>query len=201
VLDIRIDKLEDLQVIALIREHLESMAPTAPPESRHALDLDGLRRPDVTFWSIWDGGTLVGIGALKHLSSEHAEIKSMKTSTTYLRQGVASRMLSHILLEAEKRGYNRLSLETGSMQFFEPARKLYKSFGFEACDPFDSYVEDPNSVFMTRYIVCESALQFLPVGTNQAVTCHVFCRRKSPASVTCPLKRGVRKNYEHRRNI
>jgi len=156
-LEIRIDKLEDLKVIALIREHLESMEPTAPPESRHALDLAGLRRSDITFWSIWDGDNLAGVGALKKLTSEHAEIKSMRTSRAYLRRGIASRMLSHILLEAEQWGYKQLSLETGSMAFFEPARKLYQSFGFMACGPFGSYIEDPNSVFMTRYIGCESA--------------------------------------------
>ena len=157
MLEIRTDKLESPQVIALIREHLDSMVPTAPPESRHALDLDGLRGSDITLWSIWDGENLAGVGALKHLSAEHAEIKSMRTAGPYLRKGIAARMLSHILLEAEQRGYNRLSLETGSMGFFGPARKLYHSFGFSTCGPFGCYVEDPNSVFMTRDIGNEFA--------------------------------------------
>tara|TARA_R110002072_G_scaffold269868_2_gene429378 strand:- start:111703 stop:112098 length:396 start_codon:yes stop_codon:yes gene_type:complete len=129
------------------------MEPTAPPESRHALDLDGLQGPDITFWSIWDGENLAGIGALKTLSRDHAEIKSMKTAERYLRQGIASRMLDHMILEAKKRGYRQLSLETGSMEFFRPARKLYSSFGFIVSGPFGDYVEDPNSVFMTRTLL------------------------------------------------
>src|SRR5688572_23750712 len=98
------------------------MAPTAPAESRHALDLDGLRGSDVTFWTIWDGAVLAGFGALKQLTSAHAEIKSMRTAATHLRQGVASRMLQHLIREAAARGYSRLSLETGSMEFFAAAR-------------------------------------------------------------------------------
>ncbi|MCP1727422.1 putative acetyltransferase [Natronospira proteinivora] len=156
-MEIRLDNLDSPQVVALIREHLESMAPTAPPESRHALDLDGLRGRDIMFWSMWDGKELVGVGALKHLSEEHAEIKSMKTARPYLRKGMASKMLSHIILEAKRRGYSQLSLETGSMGFFEPARKLYSAFGFKPCGPFGSYAKDPNSVFMTRYISDERA--------------------------------------------
>ena len=149
-MDIRLDNLESPQVIALIREHIASMEPTAPPESRHALDLSGLRHSDISFWSIWDGDVLAGIGALKRLSPDHAEIKSMKTAAPYLRKGVASNMLNHIIGEAQRCGYQHLSLETGSMAFFEPARKLYALFGFVECGPFGSYVEDPNSVFMTK---------------------------------------------------
>jgi len=151
-LDIRLDNLESSQVIELIREHLAAMEPTAPPESRHALDLTGLKRSDVAFWSIWDGERLAGIGALKQLSPDHAEIKSMKTATAFLRQGVASSMLQHLIHESKRRGITTLSLETGSMAFFEPARSLYRSFGFTECGPFGSYVDDPNSVFMTLRI-------------------------------------------------
>lgn len=139
-------------MIALIREHLDSMAPTAPPESRHALDLAGLRSADITCWSVWDDQHLAGVGAVKHLSSTQAELKSMKTAEAYLRQGVAYSLLKHILNEAENRGYHQLYLETGSMSFFEPARKLYVSFGFTPCAPFGRYQEDPNSVFMVKNI-------------------------------------------------
>lgn len=156
-MEIKFEDLKSPQVIALIREHLAAMEPTAPPESRHALDLSGLRGSDVTFWSIWDGDSLAGIGALKRLSSDHAEIKSMKTAEPYLRKGVGSRMLDHIILEAEKSDYKVLSLETGSMDFFEPARQLYKSFEFVECAPFGSYVKDPNSVFMTRNLTLNAA--------------------------------------------
>lgn len=128
------------------------MAPTAPVESRHALDLSGLRSPDITFWTIWDGPALCGFGALKRLTQSHAEIKSMRTAASHLRRGVAARMLQHIIEEAAASGYSRLSLETGSMEFFEAARRLYASFGFAPCPPFGNYKPDPNSVFMTGHV-------------------------------------------------
>ena len=148
-LDIRIDDLEGPEVLALLREHLGSMEHTAPAESRHALDLTALREPGITFWSIWDGSALAGFGALKHMTEAHAEIKSMRTASSHLRRGVASKMLQHLIQEATTRGYSKLSLETGSMEFFEAARRLYASFGFTSCPPFGNYTEDPNSVFMT----------------------------------------------------
>jgi putative acetyltransferase len=144
-----IDDLSGQDVAQLLDEHLQSMAKHSPPESRHALNLDGLRKPEITFWSAWEDGHLVGCGALKQLDEQHGEIKSMRTSSSHLRKGVAKRMLQHILEEAKKRNYRRLSLETGSMAAFEPARKLYASFGFQECKPFSDYIEDPNSVFMT----------------------------------------------------
>lgn len=149
-LDIRLDDLHGAAIIALLEEHLRSMEDTAPPESRHALDLDGLRRPEIRFWSAWSGGSLAGCGALKHLDAGHAEIKSMRTATAHLRRGVASAVLRHLLDEAQRSGYRRLSLETGSMAYFEPARRLYARHGFTPCAPFAGYREDPNSVFMTR---------------------------------------------------
>lgn len=148
-LDIRIDDLKGPEVLALLQEHLGSMEHTAPAESRHALDLAGLRDPGITFWSIWDGPALAGFGALKHMTESHAEIKSMRTASSHLRRGMASKMLKHLIREAAARGYSRLSLETGSMEFFEAARRLYASFGFTSCLPFGDYKPDPNSVFMT----------------------------------------------------
>jgi putative acetyltransferase len=149
-MDIRPGTLDDPQVLALLREHLDTLAPTAPAESRHALNLDGLRRPEVTFWCAWDGPALAGFAALRQLDPRHGEIKSMRTASTHLRQGVAARMLQHLIDEAAARGYARLSLETGSMAFFEPARQLYATFGFVPCAPFGDYRADPNSMFMTR---------------------------------------------------
>jgi putative acetyltransferase len=134
----------------LLAEHLDDMARTSPPESIHALDVDGLRAPNVTFWTIWDDGDLVGCGALLELDRNHGEIKSMRTAHGHRRRGVAAQMLRHIVAEAERRAYRRLSLETGSMAAFAPARALYARFGFVPCEPFGSYVRDPNSVFMTR---------------------------------------------------
>jgi putative acetyltransferase len=144
-----IDDLTGPEVAELLEEHLQNMAMHSPPESRHALNLDGLRKPEITFWSAWENEELVGCGALKQLDEQHGEIKSMRTSSSHLRKGVAKSMLQHILEEAKKRNYRRLSLETGSMAAFEPARKLYSSFGFQECKPFSDYIKDPNSVFMT----------------------------------------------------
>lgn len=149
---ILIDNLEGAEIRGLLSEHLQAMERTSPPESRHALDVAGLRQPGVTFWSIWDGDELAGCGALKALDATHAEIKSMRTAASHLRKGVASKMLEYLIAEARRRGYRRLSLETGSMAYFEPARRLYASFGFVPCAPFGSYIEDPNSVFMTKML-------------------------------------------------
>ena len=146
---LRIDDLRGPEVAALLAEHLRDMHATSPRESVHALDLDRLRRPEITFWSLWDGTTLAGCGALKQVDSTHAEIKSMRTAAAYRGQGVATQVLLHILGVANERGYRRLSLETGSMGYFEPARRLYTKFGFVICAPFGDYQPDPNSVFMT----------------------------------------------------
>lgn len=149
-MDIKIDDLTGTEVVDLIREHLHSMTLNSPPESIHALNLEQLRRPEITFWSAWEGNELFGCGALKELDGNHGEIKSMRTSSSHLRKGVAKRLLQHIIEESKRRGYRRLSLETGSMDSFEPARRLYTSFGFQNCKPFSDYIEDPNSVFMTK---------------------------------------------------
>lgn len=149
-MNIKVDDLRGPEIHQLLREHLQSMALHSPPESIHALDIDALRQPEITFWTAWEGAQLLGCGALKELDAGHAEIKSMRTSTQHLRKGVARKMLAHIVDEAQRRVYRRLSLETGSANAFAPARKLYESFGFSYCGPFATYVEDPYSVFMTR---------------------------------------------------
>ena len=149
-MEIRVDDLSGPEVHELLREHLRNMHLHSPPESVHALDLEGLRRPEITFWTVWAGEELLGCGALKELDPAHAEIKSMRTAAAHLRKGVAARLLRHILGEAARRGYSRLSLETGSAEAFWPARRLYERFGFEYCGPFEGYREDPYSVFMTR---------------------------------------------------
>jgi putative acetyltransferase len=147
--EIKLDDLTGPEVAQLLDEHLQNMAKHSPPESRHALNLEELRKPEITFWSVWENGHLVGCGALKELDNTHGEIKSMRTSSSHLRKGVAKKVLQHIIEEAKNRNYRRLSLETGSMAAFEPARRLYASFGFQYCKPFSDYIEDPNSVFMT----------------------------------------------------
>lgn len=129
-MDILRDDLRSPEIAALLQEHLDHMHTLSPPESVHALDLDKLRAADITFWSARRGGALLGCGALKELAPGHGEVKSMRTVAGYLRTGVAARMLTHILDEARRRGYRRLSLETGSMDAFAPARTLYERFGF-----------------------------------------------------------------------
>lgn len=149
-MQIRVDDLSGAEIRALLAEHLRQMHRISPPGSVHALDLDGLLRPEITFWTAWSGRELLGCGALKELSPLHGEIKSMRTVSAHRRKGVARAMLRHIIAEARSRAYVRLSLETGSMQAFEPARRLYESFGFTYCPPFADYAEDPNSAFLTR---------------------------------------------------
>jgi putative acetyltransferase len=149
-LEIRVDDLAGPEVRALLAEHLRNMAEISPPESIHALDLDALRQPDVTFWSVWSAGSLVGCGALKELDARHGEVKSMRTAAAHRRRGVAQAVLAHLLAEGYRRAYTRLSLETGSAPAFAPARRLYESFGFTYGGPFADYTDDPNSVFMTR---------------------------------------------------
>jgi putative acetyltransferase len=149
-MEIKIDNLTKPEVISLINEHLHGMTLHSPPESIHALGLEKLKKPEITFWTAWGGEQLMGCGALKELDRKHGELKSMRTASAHLRKGVAQGMLEHIIKEAQRRGYTRLSLETGSMEGFIPARKLYEKSGFHYCSPFGDYADDPNSVFMTK---------------------------------------------------
>ncbi len=149
---IKIDDLSGAEIVTLLNEHLNDMRSASPPESTHALDLDGLRKTEITFWTIWDVDKLAGCAAIKELNPKHAEVKSMRTAAEFRRSGVASKLLQHIIDEAKRRQYQTLSLETGAMAFFEPAHKLYASFSFEKCAPFADYKEDPNSVFMSRKV-------------------------------------------------
>jgi putative acetyltransferase len=149
-MNIKIDDLKGSEIYALLQEHLQSMRLHSPPESVHALDIEALRQPEITFWTVWENDALLGCGALKELDSQHGEIKSMRTSSLHLRKGVAKNLLNYIIEEARRRGYSRLSIETGSMKAFEPARQLYAKSGFTLCEPFADYIEDPHSVFMTR---------------------------------------------------
>ena len=153
-MQIRIDPLTGPEIAALLQEHLDDMRLHSPPESVHALDLEKLRTPGITFWSAWEDDALVGCVALKQLDPTHGEIKSMRTARAHQGRGVGVALLRHVLDEAGRRGYRRLSLETGSMAAFVPARTLYARFGFEPCGPFGQYVEDPHSMFMTRTLEC-----------------------------------------------
>ena len=146
---IELDDLSRPAIHALLEEHMRHMHSLGPPESVHALDLDRLRAPGITFWSVWDGETLLGCGALSQLDPRHGEVKSMRTPEAQRGRGAGRALLMHIIDVARGRGYERLSLETGSVAAFVPAHRLYESAGFMRSVPFASYVEDVNSVFMT----------------------------------------------------
>lgn len=148
-LKIEKDDLTRPEIHALLEEHLQSMYELSPPESVHALDLEKLRKPEITFWSVWEGSALVGVGAVKELDNKHGEVKSMRTPAALRRRGAGRALLAHIISEAKNRGYEKLSLETVSIDAFKPAQALYTSFGFQYCGPFGEYKEDPNSVFMS----------------------------------------------------
>jgi putative acetyltransferase len=136
-------------VVALLEEHLADMYATTPAESVHALDPGALAKPGISFWTLREDGAVLGCAALKEIEAAHGEIKSMRTANAARRRGVAARLLDHVLAEARDRGYARGSLETGSQEFFAPARALYASRGFAECGPFGDYQPDPHSVFMT----------------------------------------------------
>jgi putative acetyltransferase len=154
---IEIDDLTRSEVLQLLQEHLTNMHELSPPEQVFALDVTKLRAPDITFWTAWDGAELLGCGALKQLTPTHAEIKSMRTPKTLRRRGAGRAVLAHIVAEARRRGYERLSLETGSHPAFLPAQSLYRSVGFKDCGPFGSYLENENSVFMSLCLAAGAA--------------------------------------------
>ncbi|NYF09305.1 putative acetyltransferase [Leifsonia sp. AK011] len=134
----------------LLEEHLRDMWATSPPESVHALDPETLAGTDIEFFTAREDGAVIGCGALKHLDATHGEFKSMRTSAGARGRGVASALLEHLLGVARERGYERVSLETGAEDYFEPARRLYERYGFIPCEPFAAYTDDPNSVYLSR---------------------------------------------------
>lgn len=148
-MQIQLDDPHRDDVLALLEEHLADMYATSPPESVHALDPAALALPGVSFWTARDDGLLLGCVALKRLSDDHAELKSMRTATAARRRGVAGRLLDHVVTTSRQRGHRRISLETGAEDYFAPARTLYAARGFTECGPFEGYVLDPNSVFLT----------------------------------------------------
>jgi len=146
--EIKIDDLTDIAVQNLLLEHQNKMAENSPPESCHVLDIQALQQPGMTFFTMRDDDHLMGCVALKHWDNGWGEIKSMKTVPGQTGKGIGSGLLEHVIAVAKERGYLELKLETGSMEYFKPARKLYSKYGFEYCDPFAQYVPDVNSVFM-----------------------------------------------------
>ena len=141
--------LDNSQIRALLEHHLVIARAETAPGSAHALDLESLRASNINFWAAWDGNELLAVGALKRLSNDHGEVKSMHTARATRRRGVGTAMLVHIVETARAMGMSRLSLETGSWPYFLPAREFYKRHGFIECQPFGEYAADENSVFMT----------------------------------------------------
>ena len=156
-MDIKLNDLSGPEMARFLKAHLQHMIRITPPGSVHALDIEALKKPEISFWGVWEGSQLIGCGALKKLDSQHAEIKSMRTAASHLQKGVASHLLEYILGEARRRKYRRISLETGSFDAFRPARNLYAKFGFTDCEPFADYTPDANSVFMTLELKYENA--------------------------------------------
>ena len=151
-LSFRQDDLTGAEIRALIDHHVEGMRASSPACSVHAMPVERLRERDVTFWSAWREGQLAGCGALKELAPDHGELKSMRTASPFLRQGIGEQMLLHLIDEARRRGHRRVSLETGRGAAFEPAQALYEKHGFTECGPFGDYCEDAFCLFMTRTI-------------------------------------------------
>lgn len=149
---IREDDLTGKEIAALLTLHLDEMHAWSPPCSVHAMPIDRLRGPDVTFYSAWHGARLAACGAIKQLGDGHGELKSMRAHPDYRGKGAGRAVLDHLLKVAGERGLSRLSLETGSPEQFEPARSLYRANGFRECGPFGDYQPDPFSVFMTRQL-------------------------------------------------
>lgn len=151
-MNIRIDDLAGPEIKQLLTEHLEDMYATSPAESVHALDLSALKQPNISFWTVWENDQLLGCGALKDLGNQEGEIKSMRTTEAARNKGVASHLLQFILESAKQNKLTKISLETGTQDFFAPARNLYSKHGFEECGPFSDYQLDQYSVFMTKYL-------------------------------------------------
>lgn len=185
-LEIRIDDLSGSEIRALLADHLRALSAITPQESMHALDIDELKQPDVTFWSAWSGNELLGCGALKELDSGHGEIKSMRTTQSQLRRGTASAILRTILAEARRRSYRRLSLETGVGEPFRPAHRLYQKHGFRNCPPFADYREDPNSAFMTRELA-----EIRPATREDFDQLLVLFRQLWPTKLIVPERLGA----------
>jgi putative acetyltransferase len=149
-MDIRVGELKNLQVIALLQEHHRIMLTLSPEDSVHALDLSALEQPDITFYSLWSNNQLAGVGAIKELNADNVEIKSMRTASSHLRQGVAAKILKYIIEQATIKSYKNIKLETGTMDAFFPAHALYQKFGFRECAPFGDYKIDSCSMYMTK---------------------------------------------------
>ncbi|MBK8475753.1 MAG: GNAT family N-acetyltransferase [Opitutaceae bacterium] len=190
-MELRTGGLDRPEVIDLLAEHLRTLTAITPPESMHALNLDALHHPAVTFWSLWAGNEVLGCGALKELSPVHGEIKSMRTANAHLRTGVGRVVMQGIIAEAQRRGYRRLSLETGRTEYFRPAHRLYETFGFTLCGPFGDYQNDPNSAFMTKELGRSTATYIRPANLGDFDQLLVLFRQLWPTKTIVPGRLGT----------
>ena len=140
------------EVNQLLKKHFIELRAASPQGSTHVLDIPGLKVPSIKFWSLWEENQLMGCGALKFLDKEHGEFKSIRIHDNFRNKGKGIKVIEHLILEAEKLGIKRISLETGAGVFFDPARKLFKSCDFKPCKPFAHYKEDINSIYLTKLI-------------------------------------------------
>ena len=141
------NNFDNPEVNNLLTKHFIELRSVSPEGSAHVLDINGLKVPSIKFWSLWDKDQLIGCGALKFLSDEHGEFKSIRVADNHRKKGMGEKIIAHLITEAEKIGIKRLSIETGAGEFFLPARKLFNKFGFKPCKPFAHYKEDPNSCY------------------------------------------------------
>ena len=146
------NNFDDAEVNELLTKHFIELRSVSPEGSTHVLDIPGLKDPTIKFWSLWDGESLVGCGALKLLEKEHGEFKSIRVADKFRKDGMGEKIISHLIDQAKQIGIKKLSTETGAGECFAPARKLFKKFGFEECKPFAHYKEDPNSCYYTLNI-------------------------------------------------
>ena len=146
------NNFDDLKVNELLKKHFIELRSVSPAGSTHVLDIDGLKDKTIKFWSIWDNEDLIGCGAIKILSQDHGEFKSIRVADTFRGKGIGKEVISHLIDQAKKIGIKKLSIETGAGEFFAPARKLFEKFGFKPCKPFAHYKEDPNSCYFNLEI-------------------------------------------------
>ena len=146
------NNFDEPQVNELLLKHFIELRSVSPPGSTHVLDIPGLKDPTIRFWSLWDADNLVGCGALKLLEKDRGEFKSIRVANKFRKNGMGEKIISHLIDQAKQIGIKKLSIETGSGEFFTPARKLFKKFGFKECKPFAHYKEDPNSCYYSLNI-------------------------------------------------
>tara|TARA_Y100000022_G_scaffold194112_1_gene198077 strand:+ start:406 stop:873 length:468 start_codon:yes stop_codon:yes gene_type:complete len=143
---------DHIEVNQLLKKHFKELRAASPEGSAHVLDIPGLMIPSIKFWSLWEESQLMGCGALKFLEKNHGEFKSIRIHDDFRGKGYGEKIINHLINEAKKLNINRISIETGSGDFFAPARKLFENCGFKPCPPFAHYKEDVNSLYLTKLL-------------------------------------------------